>query len=248
MGIAAATVTNCTHNGSLGFYANTIAEQHMIGIATTCSQNAAPPWGGVEPFLGTNPIAFGIPAKGEWPIIIDLATSSTTWRGLNPLLQSDKPIPWGWLLDETGEVTTDREKFAPRQGRGAMANMGNNHKGYALQLAVEMLGGVLPGLLTGHTVATERGLNSPSLIMAINVSFFQDVDAFEEKVAERIREIKNSKKKPGVDAIYLPGERGMHIMQERLRDGFDINEGYWNEIKEVAEQLSVPMPEVAAAA
>ena len=34
------------------------------------------PFGGKESFLGTNPIAYGIPAKESKPFILDMATSN----------------------------------------------------------------------------------------------------------------------------------------------------------------------------
>ena len=89
-----------------------------------------------------------------------------------------------------------------------MANMSNNAKGYNMQVAVEMLGGVLPALITSNEVTTVGKFHNPTLIMAINISFFQDVEAFKQRVDERIRDLKASERMPGVDEILIPGERG----------------------------------------
>jgi len=248
-GIAAATVGNNTHNGALSYYVDKIAQNDMIGIAFTCSGACTPPWGGTERILGTNPIAFGIPAGEEFPIIIDMSTSAATWMGLLPKIMHGGPLPEGWVLDDDGEPTTDPDKFTmPRQDgvRGAMNNMAGNHKGYAIQLAVEMLGGILPWLMTSNEAMGTGRLTTPMFIIAINVSFFQDIEAFKRKVDQRIREIKNSKKKQGVEEILIPGERGFRLQEQRLREGVPIAENYWALISELAEKLNVPLPVGAA--
>jgi LDH2 family malate/lactate/ureidoglycolate dehydrogenase len=251
-GIAIGTVANCTHNGALGFYANQIVDNDMIALLFTCSGAASPPWGGVDRMLGTNPLAVGIPAKDEYPIIIDMGTSSTTWAGLNIYRRSGN-LPPNLFLNEDGESTTDLSLFqmggGPGSMKGAMANMGNNHKGYAMQLAVEMLGGVFPALMTGSEAqAVNRTLRTPATIIALNVSFFQDLDAFKTKVDERIREIKGSKKKADVDHITIPGHRGFETREKRLRDGMPIPDHYWQEIEELAKELNVDIHGVLAGA
>ncbi|HZP26320.1 MAG TPA: Ldh family oxidoreductase [Dehalococcoidia bacterium] len=251
MGIAAGTVGKNTHNGALAYYIDRIVSNDMIGLAFTGSGACAPPWGGVERMLGTNPIGIGVPAGQEYPIIIDMATSSATWMGLLPKLMHGDPIPEGTLLDDDGNPTTDPAKFTtPAQRgetRGAMNNMAGNHKGYAIQLAVEMLGGIFPGMLNGNEATGGGRLTTPMFIIAINVSFFQDLQAFKDKVDSRIREIKNSKKRKGVDEILIPGERGFKLQEKRLRDGIPIPDAYWKQIQDLAAELNVAMPELAAA-
>lgn len=249
-GIAAGTVGKNTHNGALAYYVDKIVHNDMIGLAFTGAGACAPPYGGVERMLGTNPVGISIPAGEEFPIVIDMATSSATWMGLMPKLMRGDPIPEGVLLDDEGNPTTDPEKFttpAAPEIHGAMNNMAGNHKGYAIQLAVEMLGGIFPGMLTGNEATTGGRLTTPMFIIAINVSFFQDIDAFKAKVDSRIREIKNSKKRKGVDEILIPGERGFRLQEKRLKDGIPIPDAYWKQIQEHATALNVPMPEMATA-
>lgn len=251
-GIAIGTVANCTHNGALGFFANKIVDNDMVALLFTCSGAASPPWGGVERMLGTNPLAVGIPAKDEYPIIIDMGTSATTWAGLN-LYRRAGNLPPNLFLNEEGESTTDLSLFqmggGPGALKGAMANMGNNHKGYAIQLAVEMLGGILPALMTGtEAQAINRTLRTPATIIAIKVSFFQDVNTFKEKVDERIRELKASKKKAGVDEIVIPGHRGFETREKRLKSGIPIPDHYWEEIETLANELNVNLTDSLAGA
>jgi len=199
--------------------------------------------------LGTNPIAFGIPANEEQPIIIDMTTSSSSWAGLRPYMAAGQ-LPPGLVLDSEGEPTTNPADFSygSSGNMGFLDNMAGTHKGYALQLAVEMIGSIFPGMMTGNEVGKGGKLNNPALIMAINIAFFQDVDAFKAKVDARIREIKGSKKKKGVEEILLPGERGARTMEKRLKDGIPVHEAYWEEIEAAAQHLGVDLGDFVGAA
>jgi L-2-hydroxycarboxylate dehydrogenase (NAD+) len=252
LGIAAATVYNCTHNGSLGYFVSKIVEQDMIGMAFTCSAAVAPPTGGVERMLGTNPLSMGFPSKDEYPIIFDMATSSTVWAWLMPMIRTSQPIPEGLLLDDQGEPTTDPTAFmgsrstpnAPIQG--AMANMGGGHKGYSIQLAVDILGGILPALLVGTQISTAERFHNPAFIVVIDVKAFQDVEAFKDKIDERIRELKASNKKPGVKEIFLPGEQGMRRRDKCLAENsIPVSDHYWGELTALAEEMGLKLPDLA---
>ncbi len=112
-----------------------------------------------------------------------------------------------------------------------------------------MMGGILPGLMTGSEAqAINRTLRTPATIIALNVSFFQDIDAFTTKVDERIREIKASKKKSGVSEIHLPGHRGFETRERRLKEGIPIEDHYWHEMEELAKELGVDLSDVFAGA
>jgi LDH2 family malate/lactate/ureidoglycolate dehydrogenase len=89
-------------------------------------------------------------------------------------------------------------------------------------------------------------LQTPSFIIALNVSFFQDVDAFKSKVDERIREIRGSKRKKDVDAIYLPGERGFRTRAERSKNGIPLDDHYWKELEELAAELKVDLSDIVS--
>ena len=91
-GIGAASVMGCTHQGALGYYAEQLARQDMIGLIFVCSGSATPPFGGVERMLGTNPFAVSVPAGKHYPISIDMATSATTWIGSKQVTRALIPV------------------------------------------------------------------------------------------------------------------------------------------------------------
>jgi LDH2 family malate/lactate/ureidoglycolate dehydrogenase len=244
-GVAACTLCHTGHTGALGYYTNRIVDNDMIGMIFSCSGAASAPYGGAERMLGTHPMSIGIPAGAEPPIIVDMATSSTTWLGIERVLGAGGSIPDGLVLDDDGEPTTDPTKFfgAPssREQRGTMASFGRDHKGYAIQLAVEMLGGILPALMTGNEVWLEGRLQVPALIVVVNVSGFQDVDDFKRMVDSRIRQIKASRRANGAGEIYLPGEKGFRTKEIRAREGIPVPDEDWEQIEELATELNVEL-------
>jgi LDH2 family malate/lactate/ureidoglycolate dehydrogenase len=244
-GVVACTLCRTGHTGALGYYTSQIVDNDMIGMIFSCSGAASAPYGGAERMLGTNPISIGIPAGAEPPIIVDMATSSTTWLGIERLLDGGGSIPEGLVLDDDGEPTTDPTKFfgAPSSAeqRGTMASFGRDHKGYAIQLAVEMLGGILPALMTGNEVWLEGKLQVPSLIVVVNVSRFQDVDEFKQTVDSRIRQLKGSRRANGAGEIHVPGEKGFRMKETRVKTGIPIPDEDWKQIEELAAELDVDL-------
>lgn len=60
------------------YWAEQIAGHGMIGLVLSQSPEYVAPHGSSEAIFGTNPIAVGIPAA-EGPLIMDLATSASSW-------------------------------------------------------------------------------------------------------------------------------------------------------------------------
>src|SRR5580692_2035692 len=131
-GIAAATVRNSQHFGTLSYYCNLAAKHDMILFATTSCEPSISPAGACQAFFGTNPIAASFPTGKGWPVKIDLATSIVARGNIIAAQKRGQPIPQGWALTADGEPTTD----AAAALAGTVLTMAG-HKGYALALMVE---------------------------------------------------------------------------------------------------------------
>src|SRR3954470_14522463 len=74
---------NSNHAGAAGIYAEMPVRHGMVGIyAAVSTINNMAPWGGAENLLGTNPIAIGIPAGNEPPVVLDIATSVSSFGNI----------------------------------------------------------------------------------------------------------------------------------------------------------------------
>lgn len=257
-GISTIALRNVAGLASIGYFTELIVKKDMIGMMFTQSSHpVSPPWGGSTRVLGTSPIAVGVPAKNEKPILIDMATTAIASRALGPLIQQviskGEQLPPGLILDDEGMPTTDPTKYQSQGTAGSMANMSNNAKGYSVQLLAEILGGVLTGgdpnyenpLAPGGGMIPGRRLTNGSIILAVNVSFFTDVNTFKERVDERIRFIKGGKKAKGFDEILLPGERGFKVEEKRRKEGIPFTDADWQSFVKAAQQLNVDVDDIS---
>ena len=102
------------HAGAGATYATIPLAHGMVGIYSAVSgSNFMAPWGGAEPLLGTNPIAVGIPAGNEAPIMLDIATSVASNGAIRTYANEGRPLPVGWVISrEDGEPITDGKRLA----------------------------------------------------------------------------------------------------------------------------------------
>jgi LDH2 family malate/lactate/ureidoglycolate dehydrogenase len=88
-GIVGVAVRNSNHFGTAAYYCQMACREGMALIATTNSPPGIAPWGGKKAYFGTNPIAFGFPARWEPPVIVDCppawwraaGSCSPPWKG-----------------------------------------------------------------------------------------------------------------------------------------------------------------------
>src|SRR5262249_7807042 len=99
------------HAGAAGVYAAIPLKHDMIGVyGAASSANHMALWGGAEPLIGTNPIAFAIPAGDEAPVVLDIATSVSSFGYIRDHALQGKPLPEGWAIDRAGAPITDARR------------------------------------------------------------------------------------------------------------------------------------------
>src|SRR3981081_4481568 len=98
--------------------------------------------------MGTNPIAIAIPAGKEAPVVLDIATSVSSFGNIRQHLVTGKPLEKGWVVhSKTGEPITD-----PKKGEEGVLLPIGGHKGSGLALMIGLLAGVLNGAAFGRDV------------------------------------------------------------------------------------------------
>jgi LDH2 family malate/lactate/ureidoglycolate dehydrogenase len=164
-------------------YVRLAAEAGLIGFACTTFMPLVAPPGGRTPVLGTNPFAYGLPAKRHPPVVLDVATTSVAMQKVR---LATGPLPEGLIFDREGQATTDPAEFF------SLAPLGTPHaphKGFGLALLIEALAG---------------GSEEPgTFLWALDPEALEPREEFLARMDGLIDQIKAS----GEDVV-LPGERG----------------------------------------
>jgi LDH2 family malate/lactate/ureidoglycolate dehydrogenase len=235
-GAAWVGVRGSNHAGAASIWASRMLPHDMIGIYLAVgSNNFMAPWGGFERLLGTNPLAFAVPALEEPPIVLDMATSIAANGKVQMARQRGEPIPAGWIIDRQGNPITDSNKA----GEGALLPFGE-YKGYGLALMIALLAGSLNEAAVGKAADTKTGpTNTGQSVLAVSISRFGDPVAFKRRVDAFAREIRSSGRLPGVDALRLPGERSHNTRLERSKAGVPIPPALRSALDKLADEIGI---------
>ena len=239
--LGAVGLIRCNHIGRLGAYAQMAAEQGMIGLAMCNSgpkEGIVAPYGGRKPRLSTNPISAGVPAGKVRPFLMDFATSVVAEGKVRIKHFSGQKIPYGWILDKDGNPTDDPGDLY--EG-GVLLTFGG-HKGYALSLLVDILGGALTG--AGCTSGSEYERGNGTFMLAINVEGFTPLEKFVARVDEVLGKIKETPTVSGVKRVMVPGEPEFETMEVRRKEGITITEKTWQNLLELAKEVGVDLDEI----
>ena len=229
-GIGVAIVHNTTHSGAIGYYANEIAKQGMIGIIFTQADPLVAPFGGKKAMLGANPIAYGIPTALDYPIVLDISTSEASFGKVMLAREADKKIPTTWGLNENGEPTDDPHAVTALQ---SMAGA----KGYGLAILVDILAGVLAGVPFGKHIEpmyadVKKRRNLGQFFIAINPAYFISTEQFIEQVQQMVQELQQTPTAPGFDKVYVPGERSHEQALRSAQEGIELSDEYYAFLQE----------------
>lgn len=235
-GVGVVVAQKSSHCGALSYFVNQAVEEKLIGIAMTHIEACVVPFGGAEPYFGTNPIAFGFPAQDENPIILDFATSNVAFGKIWNAKEYGKEIPRDWGIDVDGNPTTDPAKVAYLTPFGGA-------KGYGLAMVVEIFAGLLSGSAFGPHIPKmfvdyKKMLDIGHFFMVINPAKFTVADYFLANLDKMIRELHGLRPANGFARVLVPGEIEAMQEEKRLEHGIPLPESVYKYLN-CNESLSI---------
>jgi (2R)-3-sulfolactate dehydrogenase (NADP+) len=229
-GIAILAVGNSYACGSLGYFAEDLAEQGLVALMFANASPSIAPHGGRVPFFGTNPLAFATPRAGKPPLVIDQSSSVVAKVAVLDAQRRGVPLPAGWALDRDGHATTD----AAAAAGGSLCAIGG-YKGVSLALLVDVFAGGLTasnfsfeassfGDCAGGPPRTGQTVIALDPTMLAGFSFLSRTDALLDALQHE----------PGV---RLPGERRLAARQDH-RAEVTVPVEVWSLIQRYAREGS----------
>src|SRR3712207_1639304 len=234
-------VRRSNHYGAGAYYVQRAVARDVVAFAYSNAPPTMAPWGGVDPYVGTNPYAFGVPAGVHPPIILDMATSIVARGKIILAAERGESIPEGWAIDKHGNRTTDAQEAL----EGSVLPFGGP-KGYALSLMIDIMAGALTGAGFGPRVNSlydnfDEPQDVGAFFQLIDIAQFAEPAAFKANIDRMVEEIKSSRRAEGTKEIFLPGEIEFRIEQERKVSGIPVGAETVAELREVGRSCDVDM-------
>ena len=237
-GVGLGLVSDTTHTGAIGYYAQKLARQGYAAIVIA----AGPPFmayhGSRVTSLATSPLAVAVPTRDADPLLIDMATSLVSNGRVRAAAAVGERIPEGAAIDAEGRPTTEAARAATLLPLGGA-------KGSGLSLAFECLTGVLAAtpILTALAGLTGRPAAMQNvLVIAIKVDAFRPLADYEAEVAALAGWVKTLPRQEGVDELLLPGERGGREARRRAQEGIPLPRKLVDELAAIAATFGVSGP------
>ena len=232
-GVALAVVSGVKHVGRVGEYAEICAERDCIGLVFC---NGGPSGGSVVPFggattaFGTNPLAYAFPVAGRAPVVADFSTSSVAEGKVRIYGQNGWSVPEGWIVRADGRPSTDPADF---YAGGALLPAGG-HKGYALGLLAEVLGGIVA---REGCASTGADPGNGFVLFAIATD-----GEFPARAAEVVAALEAVPPAPGFDRVVVPGTLELEAQALHELDGITFSAETWRRFADTAESVGVEVP------
>ena len=238
-GVATVVIRNSHHIGCLAAFLQRATDRGLM-VTIACSDPAGAsvaPFGGRRAVFTPDPFAVGIPTDGD-PILIDISASITTNGSANRLRKEGKTFAGLWAMQASGEPTDDPEALFtdPPGTLLPTGGLDHGHKGYGLALMVEALTQGLSGF--GRAEAP-TGWGASVFVQVHDPAAFGGIEAYCRQTGWLADACRATPPMPGVEAVRLPGERGLANKRRALAEGVVLYPGIVEALKPWAEKSGV---------
>ena len=243
VGVAYVGVKNSCHFGAAGYYAWLAAQEGMIGLAMANDVPSVAAPGSRQAVLGSNPIAYAIPAGKHDPILLDISIATVAGGKVYARCKRGEPIPANWLIGPDGQPTTDGSLY-PHEA--SLAPVGA-HKGYGIGLLIESLSAVLTGAAITKQVGSwmfddgQSPTNHGAAFLAIDTEVICSTNDFCDRIDRLIDEIHAAPTADGCEQILVPGEREWAHRRAVLENGVFLPTDVLDGLSHLASNLEIAL-------
>ncbi len=237
-GIGSVLVRNSGPFGAAAYFPMIAVRNDMIGFTTLSTTALIPPPGGLRASIGNSPMAFGIPAGEERPILLDMALTVASRAKCRTAAMEGRKIPRDWAVTNEGKPTED-----PIEAIEGLLLPIAGYKGYGLAIVMGALTGVLSGGPFGASTLTpdvpSRVPQTSHYYLALNVASYLPVEEFKSRVDRLIRQQRSVPTVAGHGPVHVPGEMAWLRKEACLRDGIPMGGALLAELRRLGEGLGI---------
>jgi len=222
-GIGCVALRNTNHWMRAGAYGWQAAEAGMISICFTNTIANLPPWGGLDPRLGNNPLLIAVPRKGGH-VVLDMAISQYSVGKLNQYKSQNKSLPLPGGYDKAGNLSTNATDILESQRLLPVGFW----KGSGLSLMLDLLATVLSqGRSTAKITESEKESGLSQVFICIKPG---GDDQTGHLIEEIITYAKSSRPATASEQIFYPGEKSLLTREKSMKEGVWVDEKIWEQV------------------
>ena len=246
-GVGIVSARNSNHYGIAGYYANLALKEGLIGFSCTNSEAIMVPTFARKAMLGSNPIAFTMPAE-PYNFFFDASTTVVTRGKLEMYNKLGKELPNGWALNKDGKASQNASEvlgnISDHVGGGIMPLGGNteqlgSHKGYGYGMLCEIFASIFSQGGTSNKCMTGGRSNICHGFMAINPAIFGNPEEVKKHFSTFLQELREAPKAEGADRIYTHGEKEAEAIEVCRKEGVPVIDKTVAELFDVCELLKL---------
>jgi len=236
-GCAVVGLSNSHHLGRIGQWGEQVASSGFVSVhfVNVRSRPIVAPWGGTDARVSTNPFCVAVPHSPH-PLVLDYATAAVALGKTRVAVDEDRRMADGLLLDRSGHPTNDPNVMWGER-IGAILPFAE-HKGWALAVMCELLGGALSGGRVQDGATIHPMLNN-MLTLAFDPSRLGTASALAPQIERLAGWVRASPPMDGCNGISLPGEPEHRTADARSREGIPIARKTLDSLNTVARRLRV---------
>jgi len=226
-GVGCVTLGNTNHWMRAGSYGWQAAEAGMIGICWTNTMPNLPPWGGLDPVLGNNPLVFAVPrAKGH--VVLDMAMSQFSYGTLESYRKRDEQLPVDGGYDAAGNLTRDpgaiEESWRPLPV--------GYWKGSGLATVLDIIAAVMSLGRATHQLAADPLLEAgiSQIFLTMNPQALGSTPRTDQIADDIVASLHNSRPAMEGRRVRYPGEQTLRVRMENDKLGLPVEPAVWEQI------------------
>jgi 3-dehydro-L-gulonate 2-dehydrogenase len=221
-GIGCVAIRNTNHWMRGGTYGWQAAEAGYISLSFTNTIANLPPWGGIDPRLGNNPLVIAAPRK-DGHIILDMAITQYSFGKLYQYKAAGEQLPLPGGYDKDGSLSTDPGAIIESQRPLPVGFW----KGSGLSLVLDLLATVLS---KGNSTQKITQKAKESGVSQVFICIRPDGDELTAQLTEQIiAYTKTSRVEPGKQIQY-PGEGTLKTREHNLKEGIPVDGEIWKKV------------------